>query len=256
MVALVEQQIERSQDGVLSGVNVRQVFHVGQPAQLTQTAATPMQASVDGLSVDQERLADLLGGQTTQPPQDQCHVRLAVQAGVANREHHRQLAGALGSRGQCRLDRAGQRRRRRQLGQERAAALFSADDVDRPVVGGPDDPRLRVLRQTEAPGVHGTHQRVVDDILGERDVGRAQDPGQRADQVRVLLPEQVLNQLRRRHRGGPFVHERQIRWSWTGRTSTEPPNSYVGHVRATSMASSREAASMIMLPVTRSFDSA
>jgi hypothetical protein len=155
-----------------------------------------MQAPVDGLSVDQERLADLLGRQTTQPPQDQGHVRLAVQAGVANREHHRQLAGALGGRGQCRLDRASQRRRR-QLGQERAVALFSADDVDRPVVCGPDDPRLRVLRQPEAPGVHGTHQRILDDVLGERDVGRAQDPGQRADQVRVLLPEQVLHQLRR-----------------------------------------------------------
>src|SRR6516164_6376637 len=76
-------------------------------------------------------------------------------------------------------------------------ALFPADDVDRPVAGGPDDPRLRVLRQPEAPGVHGTDQRVVDDVLGERDVGRAQDPGQRADQVRVLLPEQVLDQLRR-----------------------------------------------------------
>ncbi len=76
-------------------------------------------------------------------------------------------------------------------------ALFPADDVDRPVVGGPDDPRLRVLRLPEAPGVHGTHQRVVDYVLGERDVGRAQDPGQRADQVRLLPPEQVLDQLRR-----------------------------------------------------------
>ena len=76
-------------------------------------------------------------------------------------------------------------------------ALFPADDVDRPVVRGPDDPRLRVLRQPESPGVHGTDQRVVDDILGERDAGRAQDPGQRADQVRVLLPEQVLNHSRR-----------------------------------------------------------
>ena len=197
MVALVEQQIQRSQHGIPPGADVRQVLHVGQPAQLTQTAAPPVQAPVDGLSIGQERLADLLGRQTAQPPQDQCHVRLAVQAGVANREHHRQLADALGGRGQCRLDRAGQRRRRRQLGQERAAAPFPADDVDRPVVGGPDDPRLRVLRQPEAPGVHGTDQRVVDDVLGERDVGRAQDPGQRADQVRVLLPEQVLDQLRR-----------------------------------------------------------
>ena len=40
-------------------------------------------------------------------------------------------------------------------------------------------------------------RQVVDDILGQRDVRRAQDPGQRADQVRVLLPEQVLDQLRR-----------------------------------------------------------
>ena len=163
----------------------------------TQPAAAPVQAPVDGLGVDQERLTDLPGGQTAQPPQDQCHVRLAVQAGIANREHHRQLAGALGGRGQCRLDRAGQRRRRRQLGQERAAALFPADDVDRPVVRGPDDPRLRILRQPETPGVHGTDQRVVHDVLRQRDVRRAQDPGQRADQVRVLLPEQVLNQLRR-----------------------------------------------------------
>jgi hypothetical protein len=124
-------------------------------------------------------------------------VRLAVQAGVANREHHRQLADALGSRRQSRLDRAVQRRRPRQLGQERAVALFPADDVDRPVVGGPDDPRLRVLWQPEAPGVHGTDERVVDDVLGERDVGWAEDPGQRADQVRVLLPEQVFDQLRR-----------------------------------------------------------
>jgi len=71
-----------------------------------------------GLGVDQERLADLLGRQTAQPSQDQGHVRLAVQAGVANREHHRQLAGALGGRGQCRLDRGcagppGRRRRPR-----------------------------------------------------------------------------------------------------------------------------------------------
>jgi hypothetical protein len=100
-------------------------------------------------------------------------VRLAVQAGIANREHHRQLAGAFGRRGQCHLDRVGQCRRRRQLGQERAAALFPADDVDRPVVRGPDDPRLRILRQPEAPGVHGTHERVVYDVLGERDVRRA-----------------------------------------------------------------------------------
>ena len=90
-------------------------------------------------------------------------------------------------------------------------ALFPADEVDRPVVGGPDDPRLRIARQPEAPGLHGTHQRVVDDVLGEREVGRAKDPRQRADQVRVLLAEQVLHQLRRRCRGGRFVHERQLR---------------------------------------------
>jgi hypothetical protein len=35
VVALVEQQVERSQDGVPPGVDVRQVVHVGQPAQLT-----------------------------------------------------------------------------------------------------------------------------------------------------------------------------------------------------------------------------
>ena len=120
-------------------------------------------------------------------------------------------------------------------------------------------PLVRLFLKTPeqgAPGVHGTDQRVVDYVLGELNVGRAPDPGQRADQVRVLLPEQVLDQLRRGHRGGPFVHEPQIRGSWTGRTSTEPPNSYVGHVRATSTASSRETASTIKLPVTRSFDSA
>ena len=167
------------------------------PAQLPQPAAPPVQPPVDGLGVDQERLTDLFGRQAAQPPQDQGHVRLTVQAGVAHREHHRQLAGVLGGRGQCRLDRAGQRRHRGQLRQERAVALFPADDVDRPVAGGPDDPRLRVLRQPEAPGVHGTDQRVMDDVLGERDVGRAQNPGQRADQVRVLLPEQILDQLRR-----------------------------------------------------------
>ena len=195
VVALVEQQIQRSQHRVPPGVDVGQVVHVGQAAQLTQPAATPVQPPVDGLGVDQERLTDLLGRQTTHPPQDQGHVRLAVQAGVANRKHHRQLADALGARGQSRVDRAGKRRRRHQLGQERAVALFPANDVDRPVVGGPDDPRLGVLRQPEAPGVHGTDQRVVDDVLGERDVGRAQDPGQRADQMRVLLPEQVFDQL-------------------------------------------------------------
>ena len=61
VVALVEQQIERSQDGVRLGVDVRQVVHVGQPAQLTQPAVTPMEPLVDGLGVDEERLADLLG---------------------------------------------------------------------------------------------------------------------------------------------------------------------------------------------------
>jgi hypothetical protein len=78
VVALVEQQIQRSQHGIPPGADVRQVVHVGQPAQLTQTAAPPVQPPVDGLGIDQERLADLLGRQTAQPPQDQRHVRLAV----------------------------------------------------------------------------------------------------------------------------------------------------------------------------------
>jgi len=146
-----------------------------------------------------KRLADLPGGQAAQPPQDQGHVRLAVQAGIAYREHHRQLAGAPRRPGASAASIVSvQRRRRRQFWQERPVALFPADEVDRPVVGGPDDPRLRIARQPEAPGLHGHHERVVDDVLGEREVGRTKDLRQRADQVRVLLAEQVLDQLRRR----------------------------------------------------------
>jgi hypothetical protein len=64
-------------------------------------------------------------------------------------------------------------------------------------VGGADDPRLWVSGRAEAPRLHRADQCVVHDVLGQRQVRRAERTRERADQVRVLTPEQVLDQRRR-----------------------------------------------------------
>jgi len=94
------------------------------------------------------------------------------------------------------------------------------------LMGGPDDPRLRIARQPEAPGVHAlTSASWTTSSLGERRFDGPKDLRQRADQVRVLLAEQVLDQLRRRCPQRALRHESSDLIVLDRPTSTEPPNS-------------------------------
>ena len=79
--------------------------------------------------------------------------------------------------------------------------LFAAPDrvpprlIECPVFRRLQQPRGRILRHAgERPGLHGFHQSILHDILGEVQMLHAEMPRQDRDEPARLAPEQVVNE--------------------------------------------------------------
>ena len=164
-----------------------------------------------------------------QDVKDESHLRRLVQARMAAREHHAQQVIPDGLRFEELLERWRQSPLALQgIAQCGKAVRCSLPPqyVQRTVLGSRHQPGGGVARNAaERPHLECAAECFLHDILGEREVAHAEDARNGRGDPPRLAPKQMINRLD------------HMSYFITGRTSTRPPRSRIGHPLASSAAS-------------------
>ena len=161
---------------------------------------------------------------------------------------------SLSPRGECLFHRWSERPLRVELpldlGRKAARGALPPQEVERAILRRLHQPCRRILgHAVELPRLQRAAEGVLDDVFRQRQIVDSEHAGEDRDQPARLVPEEMLRYVLLR-----YVH--QMPSCSTGRTSTHPPNSRIGHPEAIFAACSRSRASMREKPPITSFDSA
>ena len=216
VVALVEQEVERSLHGGEPGLEVPGAELEQRPGP-GEHLLRPREPLLHRRERDEEGPGHLVGREAAQQRQDQRDLRVLGDVRMTAREHHPQLVVSERGR-QVRHRRSGIRVR--PLGIRLAADLRSespggavpAQLADRAVARRGHQPGRGIVRHApEGPHLHRHGERLLHGVLGERQVVDAEHPDQRRDEPARFAAEEVL------------VGERRGHICRMGRTSTIPP---------------------------------
>ena len=175
--------------------------------------------------------------------EDDRQIRSLTEPWMAAREHHAKLLVT----DRVDVERFVHRRCERPFGveqpshfwRERERGPLTSKHVERAILGGRHQPGGRVVRHAaHPPDLERPDERVLHDVLGQRQVVHTEDSRERGDHPSRLTSEQMVVELTQ----GFVVQRHAI--AATGRISTEPSPASIGQPLANSTASSKFFASM------------
>ena len=231
VIALVEEEIERllhAREAIADrGCPCTPLREIEEMPRLRERRLRAREALLDRRFFREERRGDLGDAEAGEHRQNERDLRLLRHLRMATREHHAELVVGRRLEGDG-LDGSGLGVR--VIAIQRLAPALPADDVERAVLRDLHEPRARVLRHAvDLPGLERAKERVLHDVLREREVVHTERPRERGEQPRRLTPEEMVDHIRK-----------------VGRTSTSPPTWRIGHPIESSIACARSLASTML----------
>jgi hypothetical protein len=204
VVAFVEQQVDDLEHRLEARLELGAARQFEAGARLTQLPLRTYEALRNGRLRCEQRAGDLRDAEAADGLQTEGDPRVAGQRRMAAEKDHPQLVVAEGPvdgerAGVERVGRAGDLGR--DLRDAPAERHVAAQGIERAVPGDAQEPRRGIVGNArERPLLQRLDERVLHDLFGELEVGRAEDAREPCDHLSRPVAEQMVHELMRRVR--------------------------------------------------------